>query len=295
MTTRLVNPFEKPGKWYKANFHTHTTTSDGVLSVDERVTQYRRAGYDVLAITDHYKTNDTRGLSDKKMLVISGMEYHPPCESTKIPYHILAINIPHGFEFDDSDDANRCIAQIKKAGGVSILAHPFWSSQEFADFGNLEGLAAMEVYNSTCDRHCRPSSENEWVYCLDRGYVLPGIANDDAHLEEEDVFGGWTWLKMPSLSVANVLKAIRTGACYATCGPKIHNFRVMDGRAYLRCSPVKKIQLIGCPIRGARRMAEEGKSITAFSVEVPDWQYVRAVVTDASGKQAWTNPINLNR
>ena len=59
----LVNPFELPGRWYKANLHTYTSSSDGAISPEARVAQYRRAGYEVLALTDHGVTNDVCRMS----------------------------------------------------------------------------------------------------------------------------------------------------------------------------------------------------------------------------------------
>ena len=64
----LRNPFTQPGKWYKANLHTHTTTSDGLQSPAEVAEAYRKAGYHVLVLSDHYKTNDVSGLSRKGFL-----------------------------------------------------------------------------------------------------------------------------------------------------------------------------------------------------------------------------------
>ncbi len=293
---RFVNPFELPGRWYKANLHTHTTTSDGQFSPADRVVQYRGAGYDVLALTDHRATNDVRGLSDRKMLVISGMEYHPPCATRPGLYHLVGINVPHGLALRHPDDANRCIAQVKRAGGETILAHPYWTGHMLSDYVGLKGLAAMEVYNTTCDRAGRACSENEWSHGLDRGFVMPAVAVDDAHGgPEADMFEGWTWLKMPSLSVANVLKALRNGACYGSCGPKIHDFRVVGGKVRLRCSPVKTIHFVSTNGSGARRRAKEGKQITTFAIDAGQRAYIRAAVTDAAGRRAWTNPIFLSR
>jgi len=295
-TEPFVNPFELPGKWYKANLHAHTTTSDGQLSPADRVVQYRRAGYNVLALTDHLRTNDLTGLPNEQMLVISGMEYHPPCPTSQLVcYHLVALNIAHGFEFDDPDDANRCIRQVRSAGGETFLAHPYWSGQEYRDFENLRGLIAMEVYNAACNRPGRATSENEWAYALDRGNRLPAVGVDDAHSADgEDVFGCWTLLKMNSLTVENVIQAVKTGACYVTCGPEITDFRLAEGMVRVTCSPAAKIHLLGGPGgRGARRVAEKGKTITSFEIEVPDWPYLRAVVTDADGQKAWTNPIIL--
>lgn len=292
----FLNPFSQSGNWYKANLHTHTTTSDGVLSVTDRVEQYRKAGYDILALTDHRTTNDVRGLSDEKMLVISGMEYHPICRNAPVCYHIVGLNIPKGFVFDDPDNAERCIAQVKNSGGESFLAHPYWSGQSYEIFRDmLSDFVAIEVYNSTCDRHGKACSESEWTCCLDNGHVLPAIANDDVHCAAgEDVCECWTWLKMPSLSVNNVLTALRSGMCYASCGPRISDFKIKDGKVSLQCSVAAKIHFIGGPGgMGTRRRAEGGKSIKSFSMPVPNWPYVRAVVTDKTGRRAWTNPILL--
>ena len=293
---QFKNPFTAGGSWFKANLHTHTTTSDGKLSPPDRVKQYRDHGYNVLALTDHRVTNDIRGMSDKKMLVISGMEYHPPCPTADHMYHLVGLKLPHPFEFTDADDANRCIREVAAVGGITILAHPFWCGFDFQDFSNLKGLSAMEVYNSTCARIGRACSENEWAYALDHGMEIPIVGVDDVHDADcEDARECWTWLKMPRLTVGNVLKAVRDGACYASRGPVIHDFRVADGKVKLRCSPVSEIHFVSSPTCGARRRAEKGKRITSFTIDMPtrNWPYVRAVVTDGSGLKAWTNPIAM--
>ena len=39
----------------KMNLHLHTTDSDGGKSPEEAAAIYRAAGYDIIAITDHWK------------------------------------------------------------------------------------------------------------------------------------------------------------------------------------------------------------------------------------------------
>ena len=46
--------FSAPGRFLKGNIHTHTNRSDGRLPPREVVERYRAAGYDFLAITDHF-------------------------------------------------------------------------------------------------------------------------------------------------------------------------------------------------------------------------------------------------
>ncbi|MBN1943634.1 MAG: CehA/McbA family metallohydrolase [Phycisphaerae bacterium] len=290
----MVNPFTRKGKWYKANLHTHTTVSDGKLTPAERVEQYRKAGYHVLAMTDHHVTQDVRGLSSKTMLVVSGIEFHPPCRRENTSHHFVGLGVPHGLKFSRPKNANRCIEDIHQAGGIVILAHPFWTGIEWSTIRTLRGLDAVEVYNTCCEKIGRAASENEWSYMLDHGMAIPAVATDDVHVADGPlVCDSATWLKMPALTVANVLKAVRTGCCYSTHGPKIHDFRVEKGKVKVRCSPARAIHIMSRPAKGGK-FVPSGKTITSMTVDVdPQWPYIRAVVTDHQGRKAWTNPIAL--
>ena len=294
MTSR-INPFTQPGRWYKANLHTHTTRSDGRATVAERLAQYRRAGYHILALTDHRATHDVAGLSRPRFLVLSGMEFHPPCRREKTLHHLVALGVPHGLAFSRPASANRCIAEVHRAGGIVVLAHPYWTGLGGDAIRGLRGLDAVEVYNTTCTRIGRAASESEWAFLLDHGWTIPAVAVDDTHgADAVDVCESATWLKLPALTVAHVLRAVRTGCGYATNGPRLLDFRVADGRVRLRCTPAQSGQFQAGPARGASCWAAPGRPLTACAVPVqPGWPYVRAVVTDARGRQAWTNPIPL--
>ena len=72
-----ANPFRQPGQWYRGNTHSHSTESDGQLSMSDRFAAYREAGYDFLVLTDHRKVNDVSAYSTSDFLAISGSEVHP--------------------------------------------------------------------------------------------------------------------------------------------------------------------------------------------------------------------------
>ncbi len=297
---RFVNPFELPGKWYKGNFHAHTRTSDGALWPQEVVQCYREHGFDIIALTDHEHTNDIRGLSDDKTLVINGMEAHPPFPERRGNYHLAVLNLPHSFPISrrSQQDVQSCLDQVARVGGLSILAHPRELSMDISEFGGLKHLPGSEVWTalSEGDGNCG-SSEREWAEAMEHGVFLSAIGSDDVHWAPRhglrEAYAGWPWLKMRSLTVANVLKAIRTGACYASAGPTIHDFRVADGKVKLSCSMAAWIDFKAGPDQRRRRVAPAGKTIRSFNIDVPDWPFVRAVVTDAAGKQAWANPLRL--
>ena len=71
-------PFNKPGRFWKGNLHTHSTKSDGKLTPSEVMAAYRGHGYDFLALTDHfmerfgYPIVDTTGFRDETFTTIIG-------------------------------------------------------------------------------------------------------------------------------------------------------------------------------------------------------------------------------
>jgi hypothetical protein len=79
----IVNPYTAVN-WtttnhFKANFHTHTTQSDGKLSPEEVITAYHDAGYQILALTDHSKNtwSWTKWIDAEPMTRSSSTEYYP--------------------------------------------------------------------------------------------------------------------------------------------------------------------------------------------------------------------------
>ena len=68
------NPFSTAGNWYRGNTHSHTTTSDGKLSVAELTRDYEEREYDFLVITDHNVVADVSQSRAVTLLVIPGAE-----------------------------------------------------------------------------------------------------------------------------------------------------------------------------------------------------------------------------
>ena len=72
-----MTPFEGDGVWLRCALHAHTTNSDGEMSPDMLVRHYEWAGFDVLAITDHWVRTVER--STRKLLVIPSTELNAMC------------------------------------------------------------------------------------------------------------------------------------------------------------------------------------------------------------------------
>ena len=152
------NPFAAPGTWLRCALHAHTTRSDGELSPEELVSLYERAGFDVLAITDHWVRTEAR--STDRLLVIPSSEL-----SCRLPGdadgHLLALGI-FGISADYSHHAERdsgfawvwtCVVERSAAAVLDALASGrFYSSTgPVLDELHLDG-ASVEVSCSPCRR-----------------------------------------------------------------------------------------------------------------------------------------------
>lgn len=155
-----VNPFESEGRWYKAALHVHTTTSDGDVDVPTRIAQYRKLGYDVVAVTDHWKTNDLSGFSDTEFLAISGMEAHPKTGTGAPAHHLLCLDIPHPFELDKNLPAQELVDKVINVGGIVIYAHPYWTMHTLDEMSEIEGYIGVEVFNAICQLGCGKGFNN---------------------------------------------------------------------------------------------------------------------------------------
>ena len=290
---KLVNPFEVEGRWFKANLHTHSTESDGQATPAERVAQYGEQGYEVLALTDHWVSNDAAGMGDDGVLVLRGIEMHPAGGDGALQYHLVGLNVPEGFKADEQSGANELIETVRQLGGEVVLAHPYWCGHNINHCLAMKGYVAVEVYNATCGRIGKAYSSVVWDDLLDAGRVVPAVGVDDVHYAV-DLFKGWTMIKAQELTVEAVMGALREGCFYASCGPVIEDFRLVGDKVRVQCTPVREIHFMSQRASGGSVYAEDGETLTTAEGQLAvALGYVRAEVVDELGRRAWTNPIML--
>ena len=124
----VPEPFESTGAWYRCQLHAHTDRSDGEPTTRGLVEHYARAGYDVLAITDHWLiTLDEPDEGASDILLIPSSELSARVdgglEADVLAYGIDTLPEPRE-EFPSIAEAARWITA---QGGVAYLAHPYWS------------------------------------------------------------------------------------------------------------------------------------------------------------------------
>ena len=122
--------------FYKANFHLHTTNSDGRRSPEEAIALYREQGYDVLAITDHWKVTRESHL-DEGMLVLSGVEFDFNLPGQVI--HMLGLGVQPDIldKVSRASGPQRAADEISRQGGVAVLASFGRSWHSHIPFGLL--------------------------------------------------------------------------------------------------------------------------------------------------------------
>ena len=260
-----------------------------------------------MAVTDHRLYNyDNFGVDG--ITILPGMEMDgnfPRVYRAVHCHHIVCVGPRkedgNGYDQDqrlDSwklekpEDTQAHLDEIHRNGNLTIYAHPQWSGTPAREFEMLEGNFAMEIWNSGCAIENRLDMDAAyWDELLAQGKKIFGVATDDGHAMDHHCKG---WVRVNSEnSVPAILKALESGAFYASCGPEIYDFYVEDGQAHIKCSPVKEIRFVHLRVPYPLHAAPYGEVITEASDAVRTGDYIRAVVVDTFGRRAWTNPIFL--
>ncbi|MFH0964545.1 MAG: hypothetical protein V2A58_11120 [Planctomycetota bacterium] len=288
-----MRAFEKPGRWFKGNLHTHTTVSDGPLSPEDTIARYRSIGHHFIAITDHRKGARAFARHDSDFLVLPGTELHPSVPWSSRSYHIVIPEVPTAFPVERM--SNSLVETLHEITGRHIpffIGHPYWCGHDVLELLPLAQFAlGLEVFNATCTRIGRGFSPWHWDDLLARGFALSAIAVDDVHMENEFAIG-WTMVRAPSLRRASIMTALTEGDFYASTGPVIEDFTFKKGVVSLRTSPVETICLIAPDAQGCSVSATPGETVTELSWELPKGfgAYLRGECW--VGRQAaWTNPV----
>src|SRR5260370_6396013 len=206
-----MTPFEGDGVWLRCALHAHTTNSDGEMAPEMLVRHYEWAGYDVLAITDHWVRTDER--STRKLLVIPSTELNATCGPSEDDAHVLALGVEADPEPPDSfAPLQEVVDWIRANGGLPYLAHTYWSGLRTEQWEPCEGLLGIEVWNTGCELEIgRGDSSIHWDEALESGSPLQGPATDDSHHPGYDSGFAWTMVRAADRSQEAVLEALQAG------------------------------------------------------------------------------------
>lgn len=296
----MLEAFDAPGRFWRGNVHGHSTNSDGALTPEEAVARYRRQGYDFVSLTDHFlpgynfPISDTRAFRTETFTTLLGAEVHAPATSRAEPWHIVAVGLPPDFPATGPTETGPTLARrCREAGAFVAIAHPHWYNLTLEDALTLDAAHAVEVYNHTCAIEC---DRGDGLVMLDAllsaGRRIDVIATDDSHWSQMDAFGAWVMVKAEENAPTALLDALKSGRHYATQGPEFHEIARDGDHLVIRCTAAANIILIG---PAARMRTHPGQQVTHARLPLEPFAggWCRAVVLDAAGKRAWSNPLWL--
>lgn len=174
----LIDPNKKQ---FKANFHSHSTHSDGNLTPEEMKAAYKAHGYSILCISDHETTNDFSHMTEPDFLMLTGYEayirpkYAFDPFTSEVHLNLLARDphnvgivyfdpnscryltdeqkeaavkvgplIPRQYTVEFVNDFIRC---AKENGYIVTYNHPVWSQETHERIMSYEGFFSMEICN----------------------------------------------------------------------------------------------------------------------------------------------------
>ena len=290
-------------KPYRINLHMHTTDSDGRKSPEEAIAIYKAAGYDAVAITDHWVHGEEREINGMK--VFSGCEYNfGGNDSSNGVYHILSLFCTHDpGVVKGEDDPMSCVRKIHAAGGLAVLAHPAWSLNQpdlVEQIEKLEGFDATEVFNTVSGEKNsnRPYSGAFVDQMASRGICFSLFSSDDVHYYEFDATCGAIIVELPELTREALIDAIRSEQFYAVSGgsgaPTLSVTETENG-IDVSCSPAAQVNIFtNSAFAVGRHIVGEG--ITEYHYEYQKFDRVaRVEVTDSEGRTAYSNFVRVQR
>ena len=287
------------GLWLKGALHCHSTLSDGLLSPEDVAHFYEIRGYTFLAITDHNKICKVKNFNG---VYQPGVEVERSKCKLGGSYHIVALGVDDPAILDIRD-AQLFIDYVNDDGGLTFIAHPYWSGLLHEDLIRLEGYIGIEIYNTGCDVEvAKGYSLTHWDNLLSSRRKIWGLAVDDSHryfLLPIDADGGWIWINVDDMNPDEILKSIREGRFYSSMAPKIIVFRYESNYLRIESSPISRINII--TVNG------EGFSLYLETIErfINDWRdpYKRKLlckklvrdfdyVSEASKQEIYLETIN---
>lgn len=217
-----------------ADFHIHTTWSDGKLSIAEVVDLFGRSGHDVIAITDHVVNTDTvvgkvahrfgltvtaqnfaayreeierekrRALDQYGMVVIAGFELTQNCITRRSSAHVLALGVDEFISADGTVEA--MLERAQRMSRVVVACHPHeqsdWFSNTFYLWNRRSEVAHLvDLWELACRWDLFPPvARARYRY----------IGNSDFHREEH--LWAWKTLVPSRKNEMALFRALKSGS-----------------------------------------------------------------------------------
>lgn len=281
------------GTYYKANLHMHTVVSDGRMTPEETKELFLKNGYSIVAFTDHDVIAPHHDLTDENFLALTSFETYFNTELFGVmdygfvqTYHLnfLAkdpdnvvcpafseryVERAHSlkyvteemrkYDYDREYSVkymNKIIKEANEAGFLVTYNHPVWSLQDYRDYGDLEGLWGIEIFNTGSVLGGYQEGIQPYNDFLRNGKNVFPIAADDAH-STRTCCGGFVMVNAEKLEYGSVISSLERGDFYASTGPLFKSLYLEDGVLHVECEGAVSV-LVNTERREAWRKDVDG-------------------------------------
>lgn len=211
--------------------HCHTIHSDGTFTVHELLENAKKDHLALIALTDHNTFSGHAELDDCTLPAIRGIEW------TTYFGHMLVLGAETFVDWRDAvpDNIDEKIKDVKAAGGIVGIAHPFQMGSPVCTGGrwefhvkNWNNVDYMEIWHEDMSAL---KSENEkalalWTSLLDKGYKIAASYGRDWHRNEKGGHYGCTYIDIDGeVNQKHAIRAIRLGKTVVSTGAKFF-FRI---------------------------------------------------------------------
>lgn len=268
-------------RWFKGNTHTHTTYSDGGLSLNEVVKAYKNLNYNFLFITDHNIISPVKDVAVNDMLVLSGVE-------DTFTKHVVGLNVT---SFTSSTSISSSANTILNQNGIPILAHPLWPPTRvtYKDLIQQTSVHHVEIYTGITESWGYKDDKSLWDSLLTNGKRVYGVGCDDFHTLK-DIGKGWIVVQSSELHKDSIINAIRNGRFYSSTGIEIEIIRTNRDSIYIKTKNATEIKFIG---KNGQLLKQENSKIANFKI-IGMEPYIRVEASNNFGEKAWTQPLVWN-
>lgn len=272
--------------------HSHTTKSDGKLTITQVINTYAGIGFGALAITDHNLVTWPWPVDPGEMVAEQGDEVskYPSMQN----FHMTSLCCD--FVPDANVTPQSCIDQVLARKGLTVIAHPYYSGKGAKDIRKLTGYNGIEIYNRSAELIAnRGYSLDVWDELLSTsGRMVWGYAVDDWHGNPQ----GLNWGKIVVLSnavTAEALKAsLESGSFYSVAGTGGLRFRdisVSGRQIAVETNEPADIRFIG---RRGNVLGSAQNTPSAHYEVAGDELYVRIEAVSADGATTvYSNPVSV--
>ena len=218
------------GRFWRGNLHCHSNRSDGQREPARVAAAYREAGYDFIALSDHFekrygwRITDTRALRTRDFSTLIAAELSSGSWDEPRTYWVSAVGLPTELDPPPAADPAEVIRRVHGGGAFVVLLHPALNHLPVQASGHLsafDAIDAVEIYNHSTFGSAPDRADGAYMVdgLLDRGRHVMLTAGDDAHFAfPADRFGGWIEVWAEELDPVALLASLRAGAYYSTRG-----------------------------------------------------------------------------